>query len=247
MSPFGESGVHKECAKAAQILKAFISMFCVPDLPLSTKPSSRKFATTGSGKIPADIIRNAKGIAIFTGFRAGMAFAGSGGSGLVVARLLDETWSPPSAFSVRSGGIGLVYGVDVYDCVCILNTQAAVEAYSKPEMSLGGAVALAAGPLGGTTNLKDIKPVWTYTHSRGLYGGLTVDGTVIKEKADANAKFYGARITAAQILKGEVEAQDGATKWPVGAKQLTEVLKMAEEKGAVAEVLQEVSSQHLAT
>lgn len=172
-----------------------------------------------------------------------MYFAGSGGSGVVVARRPSGTWSPPSAFSVRSGGIGLVYGVDVYDCVCVLNTQAAVEAYSKPEMSLGGALALAAGPIGGTANIKEAKPIWTYTKSRGLYGGLTVDGTVIKEKADTNADFYGSKATAAQILKGEVEAQDGATQWPTGAKQLTEALKMAEGKDADAKVLQEISTE----
>jgi SH3 domain-containing YSC84-like protein 1 len=183
------------------------------------------------------------GLAIFTGIRAGMYLAGSGGSGVVVARLPDGTWSPPSAFSVRSGGIGLVYGVDVYDCVCVLNTQAAVDAYSKPEMNLGGAVALAAGPMGGTPNIKEVKPVWTYTKSRGLYGGLTVDGTVIKEKPDANADFYGSKVTATQILKGEVKVQDGDTKWPAGAKQLTEVLKLADGKGADAKVLQEISTE----
>ena len=169
--------------------------------------------------------------------------AGSGGSGVVIARLPDGTWSPPSAFSVRSGSVGLVYGVDVYDCVCVLNTEAAVEAYSKPEMNLGGAFALAAGPLGGTADMKELKPVWVYTKSRGLYGGLTVDGTVIKERHDANAEFYGSKVTAAQILKGEIEAQDGASKWPAGAKQLIEVLKLAAGRGADAKVLQEISTE----
>lgn len=172
-----------------------------------------------------------------------MYLAGSGGSGIVVARLPDGTWSPPSAFSVRSGSIGLVYGVDVYDCVCVLNTEAAVEAYTKPEMNLGGAVALAAGPLSGTANMKEVKPVWTYTKSKGLYGGLTIDGTVIKERSDANADFYGSEVSTAQILKGEVKAQDGAGKWPAGAMHLTEVLKLAEGKGADAKVLQEISTE----
>lgn len=199
-------------------------------------------ATLDKGKIPQEVIANAKGLAIFTAFRAGMYLVGTGGSGLVTARLPDGTWSPPSAFSVRSGGIGLVYGVDVYDCVCVLNTQAAVDAYTNPEVNLDGGFALAAGPLGGTANRKEAKPVWTYTKSRGLYGGLTVDGTVIKERPDANADFYGSRVTTAQILKGEVAAQDGVSKWPAGAKKLTEVLKMIDGKGADAKVLQEIST-----
>jgi lipid-binding SYLF domain-containing protein len=136
-----------------------------------------------------------------------------------------------------------VYGVDVYDCVCVLNTQAAVEAYSKNEVSLGGAVALAAGPMTVTTNMRNDKPVWVYTKSRGLYGGLTVDGTVIKERPDANADFYGSKITSEQILKGEVAPQDGVTKWPVAATQLTEVLRMAEGKTVDPTVLQEISTE----
>ena len=193
------------------------------------------------GKIPTHVIANAHGLAIFTGFRAAMYLAGAGGSGVVVARLPDGTWSPPSAFSVRSGGIGLAYGVDVYSCVCVLNTPAAVHAYTKPELELGGVLTLAAGPVGGTTtNMKETKPVWTYTRSKGLYGGLTVDGTVIKEKTDVNADFYGARVSSAQILQGGVEDRDGNGKWHAGAKQLTEVLKLAESKDADAAVLQRI-------
>jgi lipid-binding SYLF domain-containing protein len=172
-----------------------------------------------------------------------MYLAGAGGSGIVVARLADGSWSPPSAFSVRSGSIGLVYGVDVYDCVCVLNTEAALEAYTKPEVSLGGALALAAGPIGGNANVKDIKPVWTYTKSRGLYGGLTVDGTVIRERPSANAEFYGPNISTEQILRGNVKAQDGSNKWPAGSKRLTEILKLAEGKGADEKVLQEISTE----
>ncbi|KAH6887762.1 hypothetical protein B0T10DRAFT_607635 [Thelonectria olida] len=226
MGLFKASGVSDDCDKAARILKGFVD----------------------KKKIPTEAVANAKGLAIFSGFRAGMYLAGAGGSGVVVARLPDGSWSPPSAFSVRSGGIGLVYGVDVYDCVCVLNTQAAVDAYTSSEMSLGGSLALAAGPMtmnGSTASAKgeDVKPVWTYTKSRGLYGGLTVDGTVIKEKPDVNADFYGAKVGPAQILRGEVQVQAGPSKWPAGALQLTEVLKMAEGKGADVSVIQEISSE----
>lgn len=157
------------------------------------------------GKIPNEVIINAKGLAIFSGFRAAMYLAGAGGSGIVIARLPDGSWSAPSAFAVRSGAIGLVYGVDVYDCVCVLNTAKAVESYAKPEMSLGGGVALAAGPLGGTASIKEVKPVWTYTKSMGLYGGVTVDGTLIKEKKAMNAEYYGSEVTAAQVLRGKLQ------------------------------------------
>jgi lipid-binding SYLF domain-containing protein len=194
-------------------------------------------------KIPQQAIEGAKGVAIFTGFRAGMYLAGAGGSGVVVARLADGSWSPPSAFSVRSGSFGIVYGVDVYDCVCILNNQAAVEAYTKPEVNLGGAVALAAGPLSVPTSKSEVKPVWVYTKSKGFYGGLTVDGTIIKERADANADFYGSKVSSQQILRGAVVAQEGATKWPLGAKNLMGTLKLSEGKAADGNVLKEIGAE----
>ncbi|RMZ88866.1 hypothetical protein DV736_g3905, partial [Chaetothyriales sp. CBS 134916] len=161
MGVFKASDLRKECDKAAQVLKSFID----------------------KGKIPEKAIADAKGVAIFTGFRAGMYLAGTGGSGVVVARLPNGTWSPPSAFSVRSGSFGIVYGVDMYDCVCVLNTQAAVDAYTKSEVNLGGAMGLAAGPVSVTTR-RDAEPVWVYTKSRGFYGGVTVDGTIIQERRD---------------------------------------------------------------
>ncbi|KAH7311544.1 hypothetical protein B0I35DRAFT_411727 [Stachybotrys elegans] len=202
MGGYKGTELEKDCDKATKIIQAFIE----------------------HGKISQQVIQNARGIAVFTGFRAGMYFAGSGGSGVVLARLADGTWSPPSAFSVRSGGVGLVYGVDFYDCVCVLNTPEAVEAYTNPELELGGSVSLAAGPIGGNVGgAKDVKPVWTYTRSKGIYGGLTVDGTVIKEKASENAEFYGPGFSTAQILHGEVKLQEGE-KW-LAVRRLLDTLQ----------------------
>jgi lipid-binding SYLF domain-containing protein len=237
MGFFKASGLSKESDKAAQILKSFIGIHCSYfNLRGANVPIDK-------GKIPNQAIANAHGVAIFTGFRAGMYLAGAGGSGVVVARLSDGSWSPPSAFSVRSGSVGLVYGVDVYDCVCVLNTQDAVNAYTKSEVNLGGAVALAAGPMNIPTQMKDVKPVWVYTKSRGFYGGLTVDGTVISQRPETNADFYGVKVSSEQILKGEVTPQDGAMKWPAGAAKLTETLKLAEGKNADSTVLQEISNE----
>ncbi|KAJ4256896.1 hypothetical protein NW762_008992 [Fusarium torreyae] len=216
MGLFKTSDLRDECEKSARILKSFVD----------------------KRKIPFEVINNAKGLAIFTGFRAGMYFAGAGGSGVVIARLPDGTWSSPSAFSVRSGSVGLVYGIDVYDCICVLNTQEAVDIYKKSEVNLGSAVALAAGPLGGNVNIGDVKPVWTYTKSRGVYGGLTVDGTVIKEKRDVNAEFYGSEVSSAQILEGQVSGG-----WSAGIQGLLEVVKIAEGKSADKSILQGISSK----
>lgn len=153
-----------------------------------------------------------------------MWFAGTAGSGIVVARLADGTWSPSSAFSVKSAAFGLTLGIDHFDCICVLNTQEAVDAYRTSELTLGGRMDLAAGPVGGALKGGETKPVWTYTRSRGLYGGITMDGTAIKIQDEANAEFFGAPICASEILSGLVEAQSKAAQWPAGAAELTRVL-----------------------
>jgi SH3 domain-containing YSC84-like protein 1 len=186
-------------------------------IPLLTQSSDEK-------KIPAEVLNNAKGIAIFSAFRAGMWFAGTAGSGVVLARLADGTWSPPSAFSVKSAAFGVTLGIDHFDCVCVLNTKEAVDAYRTPELTMGGRMDLAAGPVGGKLDVGETKPVWTYTRSRGLYGGVTVDGTSIKEQSDSNAEFYGRSVTTAQILSGTIDAQSKPSQWPAGAAALTKVL-----------------------
>ncbi|KAI0024573.1 hypothetical protein F4780DRAFT_775520 [Xylariomycetidae sp. FL0641] len=224
---FWPSTMDKECDKAARILNSFTD------------------TNNSKAKIPSSVIAQAHGLAIFTGLRAGMWLSGAGGSGVVVARQPDGSWSPPSGFVVRSGGFGIVGGVDIYDCVCVLNTAAAVAAYTHPKVSLGSEVAVAAGPLGGGSSEAEKKPVWSYTKSRGLWGGLTVDGTAIIARPDANAAFYDRPgVTVEQILRGEVTA-DGETEtgWPAGARQLTEVLKAAEGRGADADVMKALGDE----
>lgn len=154
-----------------------------------------------------------------------MYFAGTAGSGVLLARLSDGTWSPPSAFTVRSGSVGIVYGVDVFDCVLVFNTKEAICQYLSSEMQLGGGVKLAAGPVGGNANTAEVKPVWNYTRSRGLYGGVTLDSTVISESTEGNAEFYGAAVSSRQILEGDVKEQNETQRWPAGAKGLMELLR----------------------
>ncbi|KAI1340543.1 hypothetical protein F5Y15DRAFT_414867 [Xylariaceae sp. FL0016] len=247
---FWPKSMDKECDKAARILKSFTS--------LTSSSGSRASPTAGRNiRIPPSALANAKGLAIFTGLRAGMWLSGAGGSGLVVARLPDGSWSPPSGFLVRSVGAGIVGGVDIYDCVCVLNTEEAVAAYAKSRVSLGGEVAVAAGPLGGslTDGKGDVNPVWSYTKSRGVWGGLTVDGTVIIARPDANAEFYGEAVEVECIFRGEVpgataentggkmKQEKGRLMWPEGARQLTEVLKVVEGKNADAAVMNQVGEE----
>lgn len=214
--------------------------------PASPGPKSKPKVLV---KIPQKVIQAAAGLAIFTTFRTGLHFSGAGGSGLLVARLPDGSWSPPSGFLVHTLGAGLMIGLDIYDCVCVLRTPEAVAAFTRPRLSLGGEIGLVAGPVGAGTAVeaalaKSTKPVWSYMKSRGFYAGVQADGTIIIARPDANAAFYGLKgIKVDDILKGHVPTKGPEGMWPGGARQLTEVLKSAEGRRDVDEgVLKDVSA-----
>ncbi|KAB8237620.1 hypothetical protein ETB97_007899 [Aspergillus alliaceus] len=179
-------------------------------------------------KIPSEVIQRAKGLAIFTTMRTGLWLSGSGGSGVLLARIPETgEWSPPSGIMLHTAGIGFLAGVDIYDCVVVINTFEALEAFKKVRCTLGGEVSASAGPvgMGGVLESEVHKrqaPIWTYMKSRGLYAGVQVDGTIIIERTDENERFYGERISVTDILAGK------AKRPPASIKTLIQTIKAAQ-------------------
>ena len=225
---FCPTTLDQECDKSARILKAFCGL-CAPYSPLpqfsntntaedgfyTEQPSSPGSSTGPKNKpkvlvkIPRKVIQNCVGLAIFTVMRTGMWISGAGGSGVLIARKEDGSWSPPSGLLVHTLGVGFMAGIDIYDCVVVINNRSALDAFSKVRVSLGGEVSVVAGPLGAGGILeseisKDRRPVFSYVKSRGLYAGAQLDGTVIVERNDENARFYGAELPIGDILSGNV-------------------------------------------
>ncbi|CAK7262890.1 hypothetical protein SEPCBS119000_000217 [Sporothrix epigloea] len=227
--------------------------------PLPPRPGPQGRPQQALVKIPPEVVRQAAGLAIFTTFRTGLHISGAGGSGIIVARLPDGGWSPPSGFLVHTLGAGLLVGLDIYDCVCVLRTPQAVEAFTKPRVSLGGEIGLVAGPVGVGSSVEaavlaksaSMAPVWSYMKSRGFYAGVQADGTIILSRPDANGAFYNQRgITAQQILNGHVPlpnydsmGNSSLPPWPVATRKLMEALKAAEGRTDVdSAMMREVST-----
>jgi lipid-binding SYLF domain-containing protein len=157
----------------------------------------------------SQVIQNAKGIAIFTTMRTGLWLSGSGGAGVLVARLPDGSWSPPSGLMLHTVGLGFLAGIDIYDCVMVINTTEALEGFSKMRGTVGGEMSAVAGPVGMGAVLesevhKRRAPIFTYLKSRGLYAGIQMDGTVLIERTDENERFYGEKLTVMEIFQGRV-------------------------------------------
>ncbi|KAI1383266.1 uncharacterized protein F4822DRAFT_419949 [Hypoxylon trugodes] len=222
----------KECDKAARILKSFCSDgFSTPDdrpgspSTYSSTQSSHRFLK----KIPPRIIQNTVGLAIFTSMRSGIWTSGSGGSGILIARKTDGTWSPPSGLMLHTNSLRFVFGVDVYDCVLVINNFTVLEAFGRPRLTLGTDVTLTAGPLV-ALGLLENDVTWAdlsdraivYVKAKGQSTEVKLDGTVISERADENERFYGMKIGVAKILAGDINQSLPQTR------PLTEMLKAAE-------------------
>ncbi|MGO9022332.1 MAG: YSC84-related protein [Syntrophobacteraceae bacterium] len=164
--------------------------------------------------IPTEVLRNAKGVAIMTVIKAGFIVSGRGGSGVVVART-GKGWSGPSAIGTGGAGFGFQIGAEQTEFVFVLNTSDAVRAFSQGgNVQLGGDISAAAGPIGRTVEagVTPVAAVYAYSRTQGLFGGISIEGTVIATRNEANAEYYGRSVTPGQILSGKVKVPAGARK-----------------------------------
>ncbi|XP_074482932.1 SH3 domain-containing YSC84-like protein 1 isoform X2 [Sebastes fasciatus] len=189
------SNLKSEAKKAAKILREFTEL------------------SKGNGPdrlIPAHVIARAEGLAIISVIKAGFMITARGGSGIVIARLADRRWSAPSAIGIAGLGGGFEIGVEVSDLVIILNHRRAVEAFTKGgNLTLGGNCTVAVGPMGRNVEadvaLRSTTAVFTYCRSRGLFAGISLEGSGLIERKETNRKFYSREIRASGILNGDVE------------------------------------------
>ena len=169
--------------------------------------------------IPPSVLKAARGVAILTVTKAGFIGSGRAGTGVVVARL-DKGWSGPSSIGTGGLGFGFQAGVEVTEFVMILNTPAAVEAFSKQaNVTLGGNLSVSAGPVGRSAEagVSLQSAIYSYSRSQGFFAGVSLEGTVIGVKDDYNQAYYGKPVTAQEILSGKVQP-------PAGARNLLTVL-----------------------
>jgi len=209
------SDLESEVQKAAKILSSF------------TDPE--KVDGGLDNVIPKDVFSNAKGLAIFTVIKAGFFWSGRIGSGLVVAKLPDGSWSSPSLINIGGVGFGAQLGADVTDFVIVLNKDDAVKAFTRGEnLTLGGNLSVSAGPVGFgheySGSLYEGAALFSYSKSKGLFAGVSVEGTIIIERKDANKTFYDKDISADEILSGKADKPSSS----IGV--LYETIKKAEER-----------------
>jgi len=180
------------------------------------------------------MIQQAKGVAFVRTSKMVLGFSVHFGSGIVVSRLDDGTWSAPAAIGLYGGGLGVQFGLEVADYIFILQTDAALEHFCRGDnFTLGGNVGAAVAGVGreaygaasyngrfcNSTNhteydeknseeLADLAPIVAYGKSQGLYFGVSLEGSKIFTRDKINQRTYkfttGREVTGNDILTGKV-------------------------------------------
>uniref|UniRef100_A0A5B7ARI2 FYVE-type domain-containing protein n=1 Tax=Davidia involucrata TaxID=16924 RepID=A0A5B7ARI2_DAVIN len=168
--------------------------------------------------IPTAVLKGAKGLAILTVAKAGMLIAYKLGTGLVVARRSDGSWSAPSAILSIGLGWGAQVGGELMDFIIVLHDSKAVKTFcSRMHFSLGAGCSAAAGPVGRVLEAdlragdKGSGMCYTYSCSKGAFVGVSLEGNIVATRMDTNLRFYGdPYLTTADILLGTVDRPNAA-------------------------------------
>ncbi|MCE2539294.1 MAG: lipid-binding SYLF domain-containing protein [Acidobacteria bacterium] len=159
--------------------------------------------------IPDAILERAQGIAVFPGTtRAGFGFGGMRGRGVLSARSGDS-WSAPAFLTLTGGSFGLQIGVQRSDIILVIMVPEGLD-------NLVSNPGLAAGPVGrsaaAATDLQLSAQILSYSRARGVFAGITINGSTIRQDVDANERFYGSRLETRRI----VFEDGGGAREPVG-------------------------------
>ena len=168
--------------------------------------------------IPPALLHDAYGMAIIPGvIKLGFIVGGRYGTGVLVVRDKDGRWSSPAFVSLYGGGIGWQIGAQSTDIILVFKSRRSVDGIMKGKFTLGADAAVAAGPVGrsleAATDVKLKAEIYSYSRSRGLFAGVSLEGAALQIDDEADAAFYGRQdILAGDILSGTVGSDSHAVK-----------------------------------
>ena len=166
-----------------------------------------KMANEQDADALADVIKSGKGVAIFPAVtKAGRGIGGQTGEGVVFLRQSNGRWSGPAFMGISGASIGFQIGVQSVGLVLVITNEQGLRAFTGGNsFKLGADVAIAAGPVGrdasAATDGRAKASIYSYSMSKGLFAGISIDGSVINQNRDASKAYWGRDISAANALK----------------------------------------------
>ena len=154
---------------------------------------------------PVIMLRRAKAVMVCPHiFKAGFFFGGAGGNCVLLARAGNGTWSYPAFYRIGSGSFGFQFGVQDSQVIIMIMTNRGLDAVMDSQIKLGAdaglAIATFGGGVQGSTTTAIGADIVAFAGSSGLYGGISVEGSVMSSDSHANQDYYGQPFASRQIV-----------------------------------------------
>lgn len=195
------------------------------DERLANSANAMQAILSGDKGLPTSILDKADCIVVFPSVKkVAIGIGGSYGRGVMVCRKgasKDGSWGPPAMYKLDQGSIGVQLGSTATDFVLVVMNERGAEQILNGKTKLGGNAAAAAGPTGAAANGYNADAmkvdVLTYSRTKGLFAGVSLEGASMESDDDANKAVYGKSVTAKQII-------DGGESTPAAGKSLIDLL-----------------------
>ncbi len=182
--------------------------------------------------IPKDLLSKAECIVIYPSVKkAAFGVGGSYGRGLITCRKGQDfsgPWSAPAMYALEGGSIGFQIGAQATDFVLLVMNEDGAKSVMSSKVKLGGDASVAAGPVGraasAETDIVMKAEILSYSRSKGLFAGLSLEGSTMRSDNGANKDLYGKELSAKEIV------QEGKVSAPASAQPLLALLGRAAAK-----------------
>jgi lipid-binding SYLF domain-containing protein len=179
--------------------------------------------------IPKDLLDKAECVVIYPSVKkAAFGVGGSYGRGLITCRKGQDfsgAWSAPAMYALEGGSIGFQIGAQATDFVLLVMNEQGAKSVMSSKVKLGGDASVAAGPVGraasAETDIVMKAEILSYSRSKGLFAGLSLEGSTMRSDNGANKDLYGKELSAKEIL------QEGKVGAPASAQPLLALLGKA--------------------
>ncbi len=168
--------------------------------------------------IPQDLLEKAQCIVVVPGLKKGAFIVGAKyGKGFMLCRKSSGVgWSAPAAIRIEGGSFGFQIGGSETDVVMLVNSESGAKKLLASKFTLGADASVAAGPVGRTssaeTDAQLHAEILTYSRSRGIFAGISLQGATLRPDEDWNRELYGSALTNKEIVMGTTPAPPAAAK-----------------------------------
>jgi SH3 domain-containing YSC84-like protein 1 len=184
--------------------------------------------------IPRDLLDKAECVVVYPSVKkAGFIVGGEYGRGAITCRTgetLQGPWSAPAMFALEGGSVGFQIGGEATDFVLLVMNDKGADSVLSSKVKLGADASAAAGPVGRTTSAEtDIvlkAEILSWSRARGVFGGVSLEGSTMRSDNGANKSLYGKELSAKEIVR------EGRVRTPDTGKPLIELLQKTSPKHA---------------